>query len=246
MGILTRNRPAHTVEDSQMSIIDHLNALRRALAIAAGAWIVASIACWFVSLTFLAWVQHRAGLPHHLVYFGPAGGVMLRLQVSLYLGTLISSPIIVWQAWWFVAPGLHMHEKKVALPLMFATAIFFLGGVAVAFYSLPIFIEILDSFSGQGVIQYIPNGSDFLSFLLAISIAFGLVFELPVVLWTLGMLGIINSKWLWQKRLWWIVGLGLLANIMTPGVDPITPLIVFVPLIIFYLGSIVVLKLSGK
>ncbi|MGH7921844.1 MAG: twin-arginine translocase subunit TatC, partial [Candidatus Dormibacteraceae bacterium] len=94
--------------------------------------------------------------------------------------------------------------------------------------------------------QYLPNGSDFLSFLLAISIAFGIVFELPVVLWTLGMMRIISSRWLWQKRLWWIVGLGLVANVMTPGVDPITPLIVFVPLIVFYLGSIVVLKLSGR
>ena len=229
-----------------MSIVDHLNALRRALTISAAVWVVAGVACWFISLAFLAWVEHRAGLPHKLVYFGPAGGVMLRLQVSLYLGTLISSPIIVWQAWWFAAPGLHMHEKRIALPLIFATALFFLMGVAVAFYSLPIFINILDSFSGQGVIQYLPNGSDFLSFLLAISIAFGVVFELPVVLWTLGMMRIISSKWLWQKRLWWIVGLGLVANLMTPGVDPITPLIVFVPLIIFYLGSILVLKMSGR
>ncbi|MGH7922461.1 MAG: twin-arginine translocase subunit TatC, partial [Candidatus Dormibacteraceae bacterium] len=84
MGILTRDRPAHTVEDSQMSIVDHLNALRRALTISAGVWVVAGVACWFVSLAFLAWVEHRAGLPHKLVYFGPAGGVMLRLQVSLY------------------------------------------------------------------------------------------------------------------------------------------------------------------
>lgn len=228
-----------------MAIIDHLNALRRALTISAAVWIAAGIVCWFISLAFLAWVEHRAGLPHELVYFGPAGGVMLRLQVSLYLGTLASSPIIVWQAWWFVAPGLHLHEKRIALPVILATAFFFLIGVSVAFYSLPIFIGILDSFSGQGVLQYLPNGSDFFSFLLAISIAFGLVFELPVVLWTLGMMRVISSGWLWRKRLWWIVGLGLLANIMTPGVDPITPLIVFIPLITFYLGSILFLKLSG-
>jgi sec-independent protein translocase protein TatC len=196
---------------------------------------------------FLAFVVHRGGLHHALVYFSPAGGVMLRLQVSLFLGTLVASPIIIWQIWWFVAPGLHMHERRVAVPLIFATSIFFLFGVAVSFYSLPIFLDILQSFSGPPtVIEYFPNGSDLLSFLLWISIAFGLVFELPVVLYVLGMLRIISSGWLWRKRVWWIVGLLLLSNFMTPGVDPITPLIVAVPLLVFYFGSIVVLKFSGR
>lgn len=246
MAILTRTRPAHTVEDSQMSIVDHLNALRRALTVSAAIWLAAGIACWFISLAFLAWVEKRAGLPHQLVYFGPAGGVMLRLQVSVYLGTLVASPVIIWQGWWFVAPGLHMHEKRVALPLILATSLFFLLGVALSFYSLPIFLDILQSFSGNGVLDYLPNGSDFLSFLLWVSMAFGLVFELPVVLWTLGMLRIISSGWLWRKRLWWIVGLLLAANFMTPGVDPITPLIIAVPLLAFYFGAMIVLKLSGR
>ncbi len=230
-----------------MSILEHLGALRRAMAVGAASWLLASIACWFISVPFLAFVVHRGGLHHALVYFSPAGGVMLRLQVSLFLGTLVASPIIIWQIWWFVAPGLHMHERRVAVPLIFATSIFFLFGVAVSFYSLPIFLDILQSFSGPPtVIEYFPNGSDLLSFLLWISIAFGLVFELPVVLYVLGMLRIISSGWLWRKRVWWIVGLLLLSNFMTPGVDPITPLIVAVPLLIFYFGSIVVLKFSGR
>ncbi|MBO0709226.1 MAG: twin-arginine translocase subunit TatC [Candidatus Dormibacteraeota bacterium] len=247
MGLLTRNRPAPTVDDSQMSIVEHLSALRRAMAVSAVAWLVASIACWFVSIPFLQFVVHRGGLEHALVYFSPAGGVLLRLQVSLFLGTLVASPIIIWQGWWFVAPGLHMHERRVALPLIFATSIFFLMGVSVSFYSLPIFLTILQSFSGpSNVIQYLPNGSDLLSFLLWISIAFGIVFELPVVLYVLGLLGIISSGWLWRKRVWWIVGLLLASNFMTPGVDPITPLIVAVPLLCFYFGAMLVLKLSGK
>jgi Sec-independent protein secretion pathway component TatC len=66
------------------------------------------------------------------------------------------------------------------------------------------------------------------------------------VLWTLGMLRIISSRWLWKQRLYWIIGLGLLANIMTPGGDPLTPLLVFVPLIIFYLGTTLLLRISGR
>ena len=247
MGLLTRNRPAATVEDSQMSIVEHLGALRRAMGVSAGAWLVASIACWFVSVPFLQFVVQRGGFHQALVYFTPAGGVMLRLQVSLFLGTLLASPIIMWQIWWFVAPGLHLHERRIALPLIFATSIFFLMGVSVSFYSLPIFLDILQSFSGpSSVVHYLPNGTDLFTFLLWISIAFGIVFELPVVLYTLGMLKIISSGWLWRKRVWWIVGLLLLANFMTPGVDPITPLIVAVPLLIFYFGAMVVLKFSGR
>lgn len=247
MGLLTRNRPAPTVDDSQMSIVEHLAALRRALTISAIAWLVASIGCWFLSVPFLQFVVQRGELHHALVYFSPAGGVLLRLEVSLFLGTLLASPIIIWQAWWFVAPGLHLHERRIALPLIFATSIFFLMGVAVAFYSLPIFLAILQAFSGpKNIISYLPTGTDLLSFLLWISIAFGLVFELPVVLYTLGMLRIISSGWLWRKRVWWIVGLLLLANFMTPGVDPITPLIVAVPLLVFYFGAMIVLKFSGR
>ncbi|MFZ0215517.1 MAG: twin-arginine translocase subunit TatC [Candidatus Dormiibacterota bacterium] len=246
MGLLTRGPSKKTVDDSQMPIVDHLNALRRALTISAIAWVAVSIVCWFFTVQFLAFIEHRAGLTHSFVYFGPAGAVVLRLKVALYAGTFFASPIIFWQAWWFVAPGLHMHEKRIALPLILATSFFFLLGVAACFYSLPLFLKILDSFGGGGVLQYLPNGDDFISFLLAIGIAFGVVFELPVVLWTLGMLNIISSRWLWQKRLYWLVGLGLVSNIMTPGVDPISPLIIFVPLVIFYLGSMLLLKISGK
>lgn len=247
MGLLTRNRPAPTVDDSQMSIVEHLAALRRAMGVSAIAWVVAAVACWWVTIPFLQFVVQRGGMHHALVYFGPAGGVLLRMEVSAFLGTLLASPVIIWQGWWFVAPGLHMHERRVALPLIFATTIFFLMGVALSFYSLPIFLDILQNFAGpSNIIQYLPNGSDLLTFLLWISIAFGLVFELPVVLYVLGLLGIISSGWLWRKRVWWIVGLLLLANFMTPGVDPITPLLVAIPLLIFYFGAMLVLKISGR
>jgi sec-independent protein translocase protein TatC len=77
-------------------------------------------------------------------------------------------------------------------------------------------------------------------------IGFGLVFELPVVIFLLGTLRIISSKWLYKNRPWWFIGLALIANFLTPGVDPLTPLIMFVPLYIFYEGSTLILKLTGK
>jgi sec-independent protein translocase protein TatC len=77
-------------------------------------------------------------------------------------------------------------------------------------------------------------------------IGFGLVFELPVVIVVLGLLRIINSKWLYKNRPWWFIALALVANFLTPGVDPLTPLIMFVPLYIFYEASALILKISGR
>jgi len=77
-------------------------------------------------------------------------------------------------------------------------------------------------------------------------IGFGLVFELPVVLFMLGIVGIVKSRWLYKNRPWWFIALALLANFMTPGVDPLTPLIMFVPLYVFYESTALILKLSGR
>ena len=94
-------------------------------------------------------------------------------------------------------------------------------------------------------VHYLPLGDELLGFILLITIAFGIVFELPVVLYTLGMLRIISARWLYRHRLYWMVALGLAANFMTPGADPLTPLLVFVPLYIFWEGTTLLLKLTG-
>ena len=93
---------------------------------------------------------------------------------------------------------------------------------------------------------YLADISALVSFVLLMVIGFGCVFELPVVLFVLGMLRIISSKWLHKNRVFWFLGLGILANFLTPGTDPVTPLIMFVPLYIFYESTALVLKLAGR
>lgn len=231
--------------DASMTIIEHLEDLRRVLIIAAVAWVGCSVVAWFFTDQTLLFIEHRAGIGD-LAYFGPTGAFMTRLKVAVAVGTLVASPIIFWQLWWFVGPGLHASEKKVVLPLIGATTFFFVLGVSFCFYSLPLIMKVLGNFGHGAGLTFLPVTDDFLGFLLSLCIAFGLVFEMPVVLWTLGMLRIISSRWLWKQRLYWIIGLGLLANIMTPGGDPLTPLLVFVPLIIFYLGTTLLLRISGR
>jgi sec-independent protein translocase protein TatC len=227
-----------------MSVIEHLEALRRALIISIAAWTVATVVAWFFSATVLTLLIHRAGLDNAF-FLGPTGAFFLRFKVAMYLGVVVSAPVIFWQAWWFVSPGLYRHEKRVVLPLIAATSIFFLLGVGFALFALPLFMRVLLSFAPSDL-HFLPVGDDLLSFILALAIAFGIVFEMPVILWTLGMLRIISTRWLYKNHAYWIVGLGLLANVMTPGLDPLTPLIVFVPLVVFWEATALLLKLSGR
>ncbi len=206
-----------------MSVIEHLEALRRMLIIILIAWGITTVAGFVVSGQVVEWLVSRAGLAH-AVYLGPGS---------------------IQQIWWFVSPGLHRNERRLTLPLIVATIFFFGLGVAAALYALPLYIHVLNSFAPANV-TYLADVAQLVGFILLMVIGFGVVFELPVVIVVLGLLGIISSKWLYKNRVWWFLGLGIAANFLTPGVDPLTPLLMFVPLYIFFEVSALILKLSGR
>jgi sec-independent protein translocase protein TatC len=227
-----------------MSIIEHLEALRRALIIIVAAWGVATIGAFFVSGQVVHLLIERAGIGR-AVYLAPAGGFLIELKVALYLGLMIAAPVVIQQVWWFVSPGLFKHERRLMLPMIFATVFFFALGVAAAIYALPLYLKVLNGLSPPNV-NYLADIGELIGFILTMVLGFGLVFELPVVLFVLGRLRIISSRWLYKNRPWWFLGLGLLSNFLTPGGDPLTPLIMFVPLYIFYEGTALILKLSKR
>jgi sec-independent protein translocase protein TatC len=227
-----------------MSVIEHLEALRRMLIISLIAWGLATIAAVFIAGKVITFLITRAGIGH-AIYLQPGGGVLLQLKVALYIGIVLAAPVIIQQVWWFVSPGLHAHERRFVLPLVLATIIFFAIGVSVAMFALPLYIKILGSLAPTDV-TYLPDITELVSFVLIMVIGFGLVFELPVVLFVLGMLRIVSSRWLYKRRPYWFLALGLLANFLTPGVDPLTPMIMFVPLYLFFEGTALLLKLLGR
>lgn len=227
-----------------MSVIEHLEALRRALIISLAAWAVTTVAAFFVAGQVVGLLVQRAGISQ-AVYLHPAGGVITDLLVAVYIGFIIAAPVVIQQIWWFVSPGLHRHERRLMLPLIIATIFFFGLGVAAAVYALPLYIRVLGALAPPHV-TYLADITELIGFILTMVIGFGLVFELPVVLVVLGLLRIINSRWLYKNRPWWFIGLALIANFLTPGVDPLTPLIMFIPLYLFYEGSALILKLSGR
>jgi sec-independent protein translocase protein TatC len=247
MGLLVRGpRQTQARDEKSMTVVEHLEELRRALIISAIAWIACTVAAWFFKDWVLAFLEHRANLPHPLVVLNPTGAFMIGLKLAIYMGIALAAPIIFWQAWWFVSPGLKPHEQRLILPLILATSFFFLLGVGFSFFSLPLIMRVLMGFFSPGTLTPMFSADEFLGFVLGLCLAFGIVFELPVVLWVLGMLGIITSRWLYHTHAYWILGLGLLANVMTPGADPLTPLIVFVPLVAFWEATTLLLKITGR
>src|ERR1700719_5199506 len=123
-----------------MSVIEHLEALRRALIISLSAWALTTIAAFFVSGKVIGLLIDRAGIGH-AIYLTPTGGVVLQLKVALYIGFVIAAPVVIQQVWWFVSPGLHAHERRFILPLIASTVFFFGVGVSVAMYALPIYVK---------------------------------------------------------------------------------------------------------
>jgi sec-independent protein translocase protein TatC len=227
-----------------MSVIEHLEALRRMLIISLIAWGIGTIAAIFIAGRVITFLITRAGIGH-AIYLQPGGGVLLQLKVALYIGVVLAAPVIIQQVWWFVSPGLHAHERRFVLPMVVATIVFFAMGVGVAMFALPLYIKVLGSLAPTDV-SYLPDIGELVSFVLIMCIGFGLVFELPIVLFVLGMLRIVSSRWLYKRRPYWFLGLGLLANFLTPGVDPVTPMIMFIPLYIFFEGTALLLRLLGR
>src|SRR5213592_191242 len=105
-----------------MSVIEHLEALRRALLIAIIAWGVATIAAVFVAHFVITFLVERAGIGH-AIYLQPGGGVLLQLKVAMYIGIVLAAPVIIQQLWWFVSPGLHPQERRFVLPLVVSTIV---------------------------------------------------------------------------------------------------------------------------
>ena len=231
-------------EASRMTILEHLGALRRVLIISMAAWMVCTIVAFFFWQPLLSFLISRGNVAH-LLYTTPTGGITLGLKIALVVGLVMAAPVWIQQVWWFVSPGLHRTERRLVLPLVLATIVFFAIGVAFALFSLPLFMRILGGFAPKDF-QYLPVGDDYLNFILFLILGFGIVFEMPVVIFALGLLRIISSKWLYANRFYWIIGIGVLSNVMTPGVDPITPLFMWIPLYIFWELTALLLKLTGR
>jgi sec-independent protein translocase protein TatC len=180
-----------------------------------------------------------------LIFTSVAEAFFTYMKVAFISGLILASPFVLYQIWAFVAPGLYRHEKKYVVPFVLAGSFFFAIGILFAYYvALPVGFKFLLGFATD-FIKPLPSMKEYLSFSIKFLLAFGLVFEFPVVLVLLARIGVVDAKTLARQRKYAILLIFIFAAILTPP-DIISQLIVALPMIGLYELSILLSKLFGK
>jgi sec-independent protein translocase protein TatC len=240
-----------------MTLLDHLLELRRRLLVCFLAWGVAFAGCYFFSDTlFLFCVKPLADLfqgevGRRLIFTGLTEAFMTYLKLSLYASFFLIFPFIAGQIWRFIVPGLYAHEKKMFLTFVMATPVLFLLGACMAYYGVcPLAWKFFLSFEtpaipGNLAIQLETRVSEYLSLMLKLVMAFGLSFQLPIVLMLLAKSGLITLESLRKNRKYAFLGIVVFAALITPP-DLLSPISLTIPLYGLYELSIFLTAWSRK
>ncbi|MBI2957039.1 MAG: twin-arginine translocase subunit TatC, partial [Acidobacteria bacterium] len=179
-----------------------------------------------------------AGLPNRLVFTGPLEPIKLALQVGLYTGIFLAAPVIFWQVWLFVAPGLYRHERRFVLPFVFSSSgLFLLGAYFAHRVVLPLTLTFLLSFGRQFFDPFIRI-QEYFSLWLTLVLWMGLIFELPVLIFLLSWIGLLTPAFLIHYLRHAILGIVIVAAFITPTTDPFTMIVFAVPMIGLYVVGI--------
>jgi sec-independent protein translocase protein TatC len=231
-------------EQTEMPFLDHLEELRWRIIWIMGAVVVAFMVGFTVVSNYdiIGILEFPAKEFLHgqkLIYTHPADPFTILMNVSFGVSFVLASPVIFYQVWAFLSPALHTHEKRIVIPVLIgAVGLFIIGCTLSVLWVLPITLELLGSIS-PGSLQPMISGVDYISFAVMLTLAFGVVFELPILIVILTAIGLVTPKFLSTYRRHAFVVLLILCAIITPGDMVISTLMLFVPLYGLYELSIV-------
>jgi sec-independent protein translocase protein TatC len=226
----------------KMSLLGHLEALRKLIVVCVIAILITSVAAFAYVDTFLFVVLKPANDLHlKLVYTGVTEGIFFKLHIALVFGTMVASPILLWQFWRFLVPALYPTERKYITRLVPISIVLFLGGIVSAYFTiLPFLLKFLIRYSSE--FTALITISNYLSFTEHLLIPFGLLFEYPLLVYFLAKIGILTPKVLVKYRKYAIVAIVIVASILTPSPDPFSTIIVAVPMLVLYEVGILVAR----
>ena len=229
-----------------MTLMEHIAELRKRILRSLYAVMAGSILAWFFYEQILDFLieplkqlaPEGANLQETLVTLDPLEPFAIRIKLTAYVGVMLAMPVILWQLWRFVSPGLYSNEKKYAIWFVITGTFLFFLGAAIAFWTVPKALEFLKAIGGNNFTQfYAPD--KYLRLIVYMMLAFGIGFEFPILLVFLQLAGIVTVMRLRQFRRYAIVILAVIVAVATPSADPISMLALLIPMILFYEAAII-------
>jgi sec-independent protein translocase protein TatC len=236
-------------ELAAMTLVEHLTELRKRLFISCLAIAVGALIAFLLYNRIFDFLVHPYCAIRHgdckLYVTSPLEGIAVRLKIAGYGGIMIASPVVLWQVWRFITPGLHKQEKRYAIPFVAASTFLFFFGVLIAYLTFPKALDFLISIGGANL-QQIFSPKEYISFFLKVMLAFGLAFEFPVILVFLELVHVLSAKQLSSWRRPAIVIIVAAAAVITPSQDPYSLFGMAIPMYVFYELSILIGRLLKR
>lgn len=225
-----------------MSLMEHLEELRRRLIIIVISILVAAVAGFVLAGSILDLLVTR--LPEEyrtLIFLNPADPLSAYMKIAGFFGIAVAMPVIIFHVWRFVTPGLTSRERRFVWPVIVAALLLFALGVVIGFVVIPYALNFLLGFAREGLEPALTIDG-YIGFVTTMMLAFGLVLEFPIVLIGLARVGILNYRRVASQRRWAILAIVIFAIVLTPGGDPISPLILSSVMFLLFEGSLLVIR----
>jgi sec-independent protein translocase protein TatC len=241
---------AEPVEGARMTVVEHLTELRRRLIISLVAVALGGIVAFLLYNRILhvligPYCDTVHGRTCRLFVTSPLEPFAVRLKIAAYGGIALATPVLFWQIWRFVTPGLHDKEKRYAIPFLISSVLLFALGGLIAWITLPKALSFLVSIGGNNL-ETIFSPEKYISLIALMILAFGISFEFPILLVFLELVGVVTSRRLGSWRRQAIVTVVAFAAVITPSQDPFSLFAMAIPMYIFYEVSILIGKLLKK
>jgi sec-independent protein translocase protein TatC len=235
------------LEESRMPFLSHLRELRDRVRNAALFFVGAFGICFYFSKEIYrwlqgpleqTWIQHPKLGPFHVVYGKLTEPFWVQMSVALWAGIFVASPFIFYQLWKFIAPGLYKRERKITVAFAGFSAVFFVGGALFCIrFVLPNLYDFLLGYGTEDIKPMLMM-QDYLDLTRDMMLAFGAVFELPLLIYFLAMVGLVTHRGLWKFNRWFVVIAFVVGAILTPSPDVVSQILMATPMIVLYNASI--------
>ena len=227
-----------------MPLLDHLSELRNRIFKMVLAVLVASGFGWFAATTVRNYLLDQ--LPGHKAQvLGPGDAFFIQVKISLTIGVILAMPVLLYQLWAFIAPGLTPAERRTVRPWIPLALLLFAVGVGIAYLVLPFAIAFLLGFTDSQLVNGIA-ATPYFDFVTTLFLVFGLIMEFPIVLYGLSLVGIITSAWMSKNRRMIILGIAAFSAIITPGGDLVSPTVLGITMYILAELTRLAIKRSGR